>query len=145
MKTKKRAYTIIFAMLITMILVGCKAKENKPSLEIQPNADNTISIMADNAGPSGGGGADITVSDGQQLIVDSALSEGEIQIKFYRDTAPANPNASVEEILHADETPALDITVNAAGTTEHKADPGSYTIMAAVLKPSTGAITISVK
>ena len=145
MKTKKRAYTIIFAMLITMILVGCKAKENKPSLEIQPNADNTISIMADNAGPSGGGGADITVSDGQQLIVDSALSEGEIQIKFYRDTAPTNPDASVEEMLHADEPPALDITVNAAETTEYKVDPGSYTIMAAVLKPSTGAITISVK
>ena len=145
MKMKKRAYTIIIAMLIAMMLVGCKAKENKPSLEIQPNADNTISIMADNAGPSGGGGADITVSDGQQLIIDSTLSKGEIQIKFYRDTAQANPNASVEEILHANETPALDITVNAAETTEHKVDPGSYTIMVSVLKPSTGAITISVK
>ena len=96
-------------------------------------------------GISGGGGADITVSEGQKLVIDSTLSKGEIQIRFFRDEAPANPDASVEEILHTNDTPTLDVTVNDAGTTEHTVDPGSYTIMVNVKKTTTGTIIISVR
>ena len=141
----KRINTILIAMLMAFMLVGCKAKDSKPSLEIKPNDDNTISITADKAGISGGGGADITVSEGQKLVIDSTLSKGEIQIRFFRDEAPANPDASVEEILHTNEAPALDVTVNAAGATEHTVDPGSYTIMVNVLKTTSGTIIISVR
>ena len=132
-------------MLMAFMLVGCKVTNSKPSLEIMPNDDNTISITADKAGISGGGGADITVSEGQKLVIDSTLSKGEIQIRFFRDEAPANPDASVEEILHTNDDPALDITVSAAGSTEHTVDPGSYTIMVNVLKTTTGTIIISAK
>lgn len=142
---KNRIRTIVFALLMTLMLVGCKVKDSKPSLEIMPNDDNTISITADKAGISGGGGADITVSDGQKLVIDSTLSKGEIQIKFFRDEAPANPEASVEEILHTGNVPALDVTLDAAGTTEHTVDPGHYTIMVNVLKTATGTITIRAK
>ena len=142
---KNRIRTIVFALLMTLMLVGCKVKDSKPSLEIMPNDDNTISITADKAGISGGGGADITVSDGQKLVIDSTLSKGEIQIKFFRDEAPANPEASVEEILHTGNVPALDVTLDAAGTTEHTDDPGHYTIMVNVLKTATGTITIRAK
>ena len=141
----KRINTILIAMLMAFMLVGCKAKDSKPSLEIMPNDDNTISITADKAGISGGGGADITVSEGQKLVIDSTLSKGEIQIRFFRDEAPANPDASVDEILHTNDAPALDVTVNVAGTTEHTIDPGSYTIMVNVLKTTTGTIIISTK
>jgi hypothetical protein len=141
----KRINTILIAMLMAFMLVGCKATNSKPSLEIKPNDDNTISITADKAGISGGGGADITVSEGQKLVIDSTLSKGEIQIRFFRDEAPANPDASVEEILHTNDDPALDITVSAAGSTEHTVDPGSYTIMVNVLKTTTGTIIISAK
>lgn len=140
---KNRICTILFALLMALMLAGCKAKVSKPSLEIMPNDDNTISITADKAGISGGGGADITVSEGQKLVIDSTLSKGEIQIRFFRDEAPANPNATVEEILHTNDVPALDVTVSAAGTTEHIVDPGSYTIMVNVLKTTTGTIIIS--
>ena len=106
---------------------------------------NTIFITANKAGISGGGGAGITVSDGQKLVIDSTLSKGEIQIRFFRDKAPANPDASVEEILHTNDDPALDVTVSAAGTTEHTVDPGSYTIMVNVRKTITGTIMIHTK
>ena len=139
----KRIITILIALLVALMLVGCKATNSKPSLEIMPNDDNTISITADKAGISGGGGANITVSEGQKLVIDSALSKGEIQIKFFRDEAPANPDASVDEILHTNDTPTLDVTVNDAGTTEHTVDPGNYTIMVNVLKTTTGTIIIS--
>ena len=77
----KRIITVLIALLTALMLVGCKAKDSKPSLEIMPNDDNTISIMADKAGISGG--ADITVSEGQKLVIDSTLSKGEIQIRFF--------------------------------------------------------------
>ena len=142
---KNRIRTIVFALLMTLMLVGCKAKDSKPSLEIIPNDDNTISITADKAGISGGGGADITVSEGQKLVIDSTLSKGEIQIRFFREEAPANPDASVAEILHTNDDPALDVTVSASGKTEHTVDPGSYTIMVNVLKTTTVTIIISAK
>ena len=136
---------VVLATLLSLTLSGCTAKTSKPSLEIMPNDDNTISITADKAGISGGGGANITVSEGQKLVIDSTLSNGEIQIKFFRDKAPANPEASVDEILHTNDTPTLDVTVNDAGTTEHTVDPGSYTIMVNVKKTTTGTIVISAK
>ena len=140
---KNKTCSILLALLLTLILVGCKAG---PSLEIMPDDDsNTISITANKAGISGGGGAGITVSEGQKLLIDSTLSKGEIRIKFFRDEAPANPDASVDEILHTDEGPALDVIVNAAGTKEHPIDPGSYTIMVNVTKTTTGTIVISAK
>ncbi len=142
----KRIRTIIIALLIALMLVGCKAKDSKPTLETMPDDDrNTITITANKSGISGGGGADITVSEGQKLVIDSTLSKGEIQIRFFRDEAPANPEASVDEILHTNDTPTLDVTVNDAGTTEHTVDPGSYTIMVNVKKTTTGTIVISAK
>lgn len=136
---------VVLATLLSLTLSGCTAKTSKPSLEIMPNDDNTISITADRAGISGGSGADITVSEGQKLVIDSTLSKGAIQIRFFRDEAPANPDASVDEILHSNDDPALDVTVSAAGTTEHTVNPGDYTIMVNVLKTTTGTIIISVK
>ena len=141
----KRISIVLIALLIALMLVGCKVTNSKPSLEIMPNDDNTISITADKAGISGGGGADITVSEGQKLVIDSTLSKGEIQIRFFRDEAPASPDASVEEILHTNDEPAIDVIVNAAGATEHTVDPGSYTIMVNVLKTTSGTIIISVR
>lgn len=141
----KRIITVLVALLVALMLVGCKANGSKPSLEIMPNDDNTISITADKAGISGGGGADITVSEGQKLVIDSTLSKGEIQIRFFREEASTNPDASVAEILHTNDDPALDVTVSASGKTEHTVDPGSYTIMVNVLKTTTGTIIISAK
>ena len=141
----KRIITVLIALLTALMLVGCKVTNSKPSLEIKPNDDNTISITADKAGISGGGGADITVSEGQKLVIDSTLSKGEIQIRFFRDEAPASPDASVEELLHTNDEPAIDVIVNAAGATEHTVDPGSYTIMVNVLKTTSGTIIISVR
>ena len=141
----KRIGTLVVVTLIALMLVGCKARDSKPSLEIMPNDDNTISITADKAGISGGGGAGITVSEGQKLVIDSTLSKGAIQIRLFRDEAPANPDVSVDEILHTNDDPTLDVTVSAAGTTEYTVDPGDYTIMVNVLKTTTGTIIISAK
>ena len=141
----KRISIVLIALLIALMLVGCKAKDCKPNLEIMPNDDNTISITADKAGISGGGGADITVFEGQKLVIDSTLKEGEIQIKFSRNEAPADSDASADELLHSSDDPVLVVTVSATGTTGHTVDPGSYTVMVNILKTTTGTIIISSK
>ena len=107
---RKRFLSILIAFLSVLMLSGCRS--SKPSLEVMPHDDNTITITADKAGISGVGGAGITVADGQQLVIDSALSKGSIQLKLFLDNEPAGVDASLDEILHTDETPALDVTVN---------------------------------
>ena len=128
------------------MLTGCQSKTSKPDLEVVPNDDeNTISITADKAGISGIGGAGITIADGQQLIIDSALSKGSIQLKLFLDDEPAGVDASLDEILRTDEMPALDVTVNSTGKTEHPLQPGEYTLFVNVLEKTTGNITLSAK
>lgn len=56
-----------------------------------------------------------------------------------------NADASLDEILHTDETPALDVTVNSAGATEHPLQPGEYTLFVNVLEKTSGNITLSAK
>jgi len=142
---RKRFITIFIALLSVLMLVGCRSKNSKPDLEVVPHDDNTITITADKAGISGVGGAGITIADGQQLIIDSALSKGSIQLKLFRDDEPANVDSSLDEILHTGETPALDVKINSAGTTEHPLQPGEYTLFVNVLEKTTGNITLSVK
>lgn len=142
---KRRTSIFAVVALLVCILAGCGNKNTQPSLEIMPNDDNTISITANKAGKSGGGGADITVSEGQKLVIDSTLSKGEIQIKFFREEEPASADDALEGILHTNDDTTLDVTVNAAGTTEHDVAPGVYTIMVIVQKTATGTITISTK
>ena len=142
---RKRFITILIAFLFVLMLTGCHNKSDKPDLEVVPHDDNTITITADKAGISGVGGAGITLADGQQLIIDSALSKGSIQLKLFRDDEPAGVDASLDDILHTNETPALDVTINSAGTTEHPLLPGEYTLFVHVLEKTSGNITLSVK
>lgn len=101
----KRFITILIAFLFALILSSCRS--SKPSLEVVPHDDNTITITADKAGISGVGGAGITIAEGQQLVIDSALSKGSIQLKLFRDDEPAGVDASLDAILHTNETPSL--------------------------------------
>ena len=140
---RKRFITIFIAFLSVLMLTGCRSR--KPSLEVMPHDDNTIAIKADNAGISGVGGAGITIVEGQQLVIDSALSKGSIQLKLFRDDESAGVDASLDEILHTDETPALDVTVTSTGKTEHPLQPGEYTLFVNVLEKTTGNITLSAK
>ena len=142
---RKRFITILIAFLFVLMLTGCHNKSGKPDLEVVPHDDNTITITADKAGISGVGGAGITITDGQQLIIDSALSKGSIQLKLFLDNEPADVDASLDEILHTDETPALDVTVSSASTTEHPLQPGEYTLFVNVLEKTSGNITLSAK
>ena len=142
---RKRFITILIAFLFVLMLTGCHNKSGKPDLEVVPHDDNTITITADKAGISGVGGAGITIADGQQLIIDSALSKGSIQLKLFLDNELADVDASLDEILHTDETPALDVTVSSASTTEHPLQPGEYTLFVNVLEKATGNITLSAK
>ena len=139
----KRFITILIAFLFALILSSCRS--SKPSLEVVPHDDNTITIKADKAGISGVGGAGITISEGQQLVIDSALSKGSIQLKLFLDNEPAGVDASLDEILHTDETPALDVAINSAGKTEHPLKLGEYTLFVNVLERTSGNITLSVK
>ena len=142
---RKRFITILIALLSALMLTGCHNKSGTPDLEVVPHDDNTITITADKAGISGVGGAGITIAEGQQLVIDSALSKGSIQLKLFRDDEPAGVDASLDAILHTNETPALDVTVNSAGTTEHPLQPGEYTLFVNVLEKTSGNITLSAK
>ena len=129
----KRLFTIFLVSLTILILAGCQEKSSKPELEVMPNDDsNTISITATKAGISGIGGAGITIAEGQQLVI-------------FRDDEPAGVDASVDEILHTNDAPALDVTIKTAGTTEHPLQPGEYTLFVNVLEKATGTIILSAK
>ena len=142
----KRLFTIFLVSLTILILAGCQGKRSKPDLEVMPNDDdNTITITATKAGISGIGGAGITIAEGQQFVIDSALSKGSIQLKLFWDDEPADVDASVDEILHTNDAPALDVTIKNAGTTEHPLQPGEYTLFVNVLEKATGTITLSAK
>ena len=65
----KRFITILVAFPSVLMLTGCRSV--KPSLEVMPHDDNTITFTADRAGISGVGGAGITIAEGQKLIIDS--------------------------------------------------------------------------
>ena len=140
---RKRFLSILIAFLSVLMLTGCRSR--KPSLEVVPHDDNTITITADKAGISGVGGAGITIVEGQQLVINSALSKGAIQLKLVLVIEPADVDASLDEILHTDETPALDVTVTSTGKTEHPLQPGEYTLFVNVLEKTTGNITLSAK
>ena len=140
---RKRFIPILTAFLSVLMLSGCRS--SKPSLEVMPHDDNTITITADRAGISGVGGAGITIADDQQFVIDSSLSKGSIQLKLFLDNEPAGVDASLDEILHTDETPALDVTINSSGTTEHPLQAGEYTLFVNVLEKTTGNITLSAK
>ena len=140
---RNKFFTILIAFLSVLMLAGCRS--SKPSLEVVPHDDNTITITADKAGISGVGGAGITIADDQQLVIDSSLSKGSIQLKLFLDNEPAGVDASLDEILHTDETPALDVTINSSGTTEHPLQAGEYTLFVNVLEKTTGNITLIVK
>ena len=142
---RKRFITILIAFLFVLMLTGCHNKSGKPDLEVVPHDDNTITITADKAGISGVGGAGITIADDQQLVIDSSLSKGSIQLKLFLDNEPAGVDASLDEILHTDETPALDVTVSSASTTGHPLQPGEYTLFVNVLEKTTGNIMLSAK
>ena len=141
----KRFITILIAFLSILMLTGCRSKTSKPDLEVVPHDDNTITIIADKAGISGVGGAGITIEEEQQLVIDSSLSKGSIQLKLFLDNEPAGVDASLDEILHTGETPALDVAINSAGTTEHPLHPGEYMLFVNVLERTTGNITLSAK
>ena len=142
---RKRFFTILIAFLFVLLLTGCRSKSSMPDLEVVPHDDNTISITAEKAGISGVGGAGIVIAEGQELAIDSALSKGSIQLKLFRDDEPAGIDASIDEILRSNETPALDVTVKSAGTTVHPLQAGKYTLFVNVLEKSTGNIILSVK
>ena len=65
----KRIIIVLVALLVALMLVGCKATNSKPSLEIMPNDDNTISITADKAGISGPAGLQDVPSVYRQQIL----------------------------------------------------------------------------
>ena len=50
-----------------------------------------------------------------------------------------------EECQEDGKPPALDVTVNSAGTTEHSLQPGEYTLFVNVLEKTTGNIMLSAK
>ena len=90
---RKRFITILIAFLSVLMLAGCRS--SKPSLEVVPHDDNTITITADKAGISGVGGAGITTADDQQLVIDSSLSKGSIQLKLFLDSVHTGHNTLV--------------------------------------------------
>ena len=134
-------------LLTVVILAGCGRKNNKPEFEVVPNDDNTITITADNAGAgSMVGGATISISDGQVLVVDSTMTEKSgIGIKLFVSEGPQSIDASADDVLHANDEPALTLTVDGPGTAEYPLSSGEYSVFVSVEKKSTGVITLSTK
>ena len=139
-KTITAAALLLFALLLT----ACGA-ERAPELQVLPDWDNNrIDITAQKAGVgSMVSGASVTLAEGEALVIDTALTDASaLRIKLFLSTAPDDPDASVDEILHADDTPALELVLSGTGSTEYPLAPGEYSLMLSVETKSTGTASI---
>ena len=134
----------IAVLLLTLLLAGCGAQK-APELQVLPDWDNnSISILAEKAGVgSMAGGATVTLAEGEALVVETALTDASgLGLKLFRSVGEDDPNASVDEILHSDDTPALELTLSGTGVTEYPLEPGEYSLMVSVQARSTGTASI---
>ena len=143
MKKSAICFALVFAF--TFFLTGCK----KSVFYTHMNQSLELEIGAENAqkGTFGATGS-LTVSEGQKIVVESALKENsEISLKLITDPA-LGIDATAEELsesLSGDDY-VMEIVVKDQGTAEYEIEPGEYNVRAEVLSnKANGTILVTVK
>ncbi|MDO5133378.1 MAG: nitroreductase family protein [Eubacteriales bacterium] len=133
------------AAVLLLMPAGC-ARQN-PGEEtvktfIDALEDGSVVANFDKTEKGTGGGTGITIEGGQYLVIDTALTEGKVQVRVFRggtdiETPPVQEG----------ETPAtIDYVFEGSGTTEYQEiQPGDYVFSVNVEEKASGTITASTK
>ena len=130
---KKRFLLLSVVLALVLVLAGC----SKPTMNVEPQDDGSLSITCDRMYGSGVS-ADITVAEGQTLVFTPALEKGTIYVRIM---APAtdinklpdveNDEAYFEGAFYGDAAGRVDV------------EPGEYSLFISTKEDkTTGTMTI---
>ena len=88
---KKRFLLLSVVLALVLVLAGC----SKPTMNVEPQDDGSLSITCDRMYGSGVS-ADITVAEGQTLVFTPALEKGTIYVRIMAPATDINKLPDVE-------------------------------------------------
>lgn len=130
---KNRFFLLSVVLALVLVLAGC----SKPTMNVEPQDDGSLSITCDRMYGSGVS-ADITVAEGQTLVFTPALEKGHIRVRIM---APATDINTLPDM----ENDSAYFEANFEGDTQSRVDlePGDYSLFIATDKEkTTGTMTI---
>lgn len=141
----KKLTVIATAAVLLICLAACgkkEAKEGEPKTFIDVLDDGSVVANFDKTEKGTGGGSGITIEEGEYLIIETALTEGEVQVRVVRGGSDIDTPPTKET-----DTPAtIDDVFEGSGTTEYmEIKPGDYMFNVMVEEKATGTITASKK
>lgn len=136
---------IATAAVLLICLAACgkkEAKEGEPKTFIDVLDDGSVIANFDKTEKGTGGGSGITIEEGEYLMIETALTEGEVQVRVVRGGSDIDAPPTKET-----DTPAtIDGVFEGSGTTEYlEIRPGDYMFNVMVEEKATGTITASKK
>ena len=130
---KKRLMIIGLVLALVFALAGC----SKPTMNVEPQDDGSLSITCDRMYNSGVT-ADITVAEGQTLVFTPALEKGTVYVRIM---APATDIDTLPDVENGDAYFEGSFTGNTAGRVD--VEPGEYQLYISTEKEkTTGTMTI---
>lgn len=130
---KKRLMIIGLVLALVFALAGC----SKPTMNVEPQDDGSLSITCDRMYNSGVT-ADITVAEGQTLVFTPALEKGTVYVRIL---APATDIDTLPDVENGDAYFEGSFTGNTAGRVD--VEPGEYQLYISTEKEkTTGTMTI---
>lgn len=141
----KKLTVIATAVVLVICLAACgkkEAKEGEPKTFIDVLDDGSVVANFDKTEKGTGGGSGITIEEGEYLMIETALTEGEVQVRVARGGSDIDTPPTKET-----DTPAtIDSVFEGSGTTEYlEIKPGYYMFNVMVEEKATGTITASKK
>lgn len=130
---KKRLMIIGLVLALVFALAGC----SKPTMNVEPQEDGSLSITCDRMYNSGVM-ADITVAEGQTLVFTPALEKGTVYVRIM---APATDIDTLPDVENGDAYFEGSFTGDTAGRVD--VEPGEYQLyISTEKKKTTGTMTI---
>lgn len=130
---KKRLMIIGLVLALVFALAGC----SKPTMNVEPQDDGSLSITCDRMYGSGVS-ADITVAEGQTLVFTPALEKGTIYVRIL---APMTDMETIPDPENGEAYFEGSFTGDTAGRVD--VEPGEYQLYISTEKEkTTGTMTI---
>ena len=129
--------SVMILALAVFAMTSCSSSD----FSCETQDDKNMTVTATNAGDdmetlSGG----IVVEEGEQIMIESALESGEIQLEFIPQ-GDSDADASLDEIVG---DPVLTTTVGVGESFSAEVGTDSYYVRCSVIDKATGTINISV-
>lgn len=141
----KKLTVIATAVVLVICLAACgkkEAKEGEPKTFIDVLDDGSVVANFDKTEKGTGGGSGITIGEGEYLMIETALTEGKVQVRVVRGGSDIDTPPTKE----TDTPTTIDSLFEGSGTTEYlEIKPGDYMFNVMVEEKATGTITASKK